>query len=90
MALAKITRPTSVGTLTRPRLFRLLDGGKHKQVSWVWGPPGAGKTTLVASYLTTRNPTLWYQVDEVIPTSRPSFIFLRPSCPDATVGRCRC
>ena len=28
------------------------------------GPPGAGKTTLVASYLTSRNlPCLWYQVD---------------------------
>jgi len=29
------------------------------------GPPGAGKTTLIATYLTSRAiPFLWYQVDE--------------------------
>jgi len=33
-------------------------------VVWVTGPAGAGKTTLVASYLDTRNlPCIWYQVD---------------------------
>jgi tetratricopeptide (TPR) repeat protein len=33
-------------------------------VTLVNGPPGAGKTTLVASYLTSRNlRALWYQVD---------------------------
>jgi LuxR family transcriptional regulator, maltose regulon positive regulatory protein len=65
MAFAKITRPTSVSTLIRPRLFRLLEGGKQKPVTWVWASPGAGKTTLVASYLAARKlRTLWYQIDD--------------------------
>src|SRR5262245_15713145 len=62
MALAKITRPRLGRLLPRPRLFRLLDG--HRPLAWVWGPPGAGKTALVASWTETRRArTLWYQCD---------------------------
>jgi len=65
MALAKTTRPTQTGTLVRPRLVRRLDLAGKKPVTWVWAPPGAGKTTLVASYLAARKTRgLWYQVDE--------------------------
>lgn len=65
MALAKITRPTLATTVPRPRLFRLLDRARRRPVTWVWGPPGAGKTTLVASYLRARKVrSLWYQLDE--------------------------
>src|SRR5262245_24567708 len=66
MALAKTTRPTlAPTTVARPRLFRLLDRARRKPVTWVWGPPGAGKTTLVVSYLQARKVrTLWYQLDE--------------------------
>lgn len=33
-------------------------------VTWVSGPPGCGKTTLVASYIQARKiPCLWYQID---------------------------
>ena len=65
MAFAKITRPTSIATLIRPRLFRWLDHAGKKTITWIWAPPGAGKTTLVASYLATRKlRTIWYQIDE--------------------------
>src|SRR5262245_2024767 len=65
MALAKTTRPTLATTVARPRLFRLLDRAWRRPVTWVWGPPGAGKTTLVASYLRARKArSLWYQLDE--------------------------
>ena len=42
-----------------------MDAGRDYPVTWVAGPPGSGKTTLVASYLDTRKiPCLWYQVDD--------------------------
>ena len=65
MALAKTTVPTLTGTVPRARLFRQLDRARRRPVTWVWAPPGAGKTTLVASYLATRRLRgLWYQLDE--------------------------
>jgi len=65
VSLAKISRPLLKGFLPRKRLFRLLDNARHTPTIWVSGPPGAGKTTLVSSYVETRKiPCLWYQVDE--------------------------
>ncbi len=64
MGLAKITRPQSLRVLTRPRLFHKLDRGRKHSLIWIVGPPGAGKTTLVTSYLKARRlRCLWYQVD---------------------------
>lgn len=64
-SLAKITRPRISGIVPRIRLFNLLDTGREKSVTWISGPGGSGKTTLVASYLDDRKlPCLWYEVDE--------------------------
>ncbi len=61
----KISRPRISGVLPRERLFRLLDESLARPVSWVNGPGGCGKSTLVASYLDSRKlPCLWYQIDE--------------------------
>lgn len=65
ISFAKITRPSAEGILPRRRLFQLLDRARHRPILWVSGPPGSGKTSLVASYLDSRKlPCLWYQVDE--------------------------
>ena len=63
--LAKLLRPQLHRPVARQRLFRLLDRRATHPVLWVSGPPGCGKTTLVASYITSRRlPAAWYRVDE--------------------------
>ena len=62
---AKITRPSAAEIFPRKRLYRILDQSRLKPATFISGPPGSGKTSLVASYLRDRKlPCLWYQMDE--------------------------
>lgn len=62
---AKLIPPTLPVVFHRTRLFRLLDKSKARRLIWITAPAGAGKTTLVASYLKTKRfPVLWYRLDE--------------------------
>src|SRR5262245_4154336 len=59
---AKLVAPGARGLTPRPRLYRALD--RASRAAWVWGPPGAGKTSLLAAYLSARGlPFGWYQID---------------------------
>lgn len=62
--LAKLTPPRLPTILNRGRLYDQLDRSTGASLTWIAAPPGAGKTTLVASYLHTRgHEVLWYRLD---------------------------
>lgn len=61
---AKVSPPRLFDVVARERLFALLDDNRGRPLLWIAAPPGAGKTTLVATWLETRAiPAIWYQVD---------------------------
>lgn len=63
---AKLRMPVALpaALLARDRLFEALDGDGASQAVWVAGPPGAGKTVLVQTWVQARRPVyLWYRVD---------------------------
>ncbi len=65
LSLAKLTRPKTDRALLRERLFARLDEARNSPVVWLSAPAGAGKTTLISSYLDSNDyRSLWYQVDE--------------------------
>ncbi len=53
-AIAKIARPAGSDLLRRDRLFDLMDRARGGQLLWVSAPGGAGKTSLVASWIEAR------------------------------------
>jgi DNA-binding SARP family transcriptional activator len=60
----KISRPRLSRVLERDRVFRWLNEARRHPVIWVSAPAGAGKTTLIASYLEYLHlPCIWYQID---------------------------
>ena len=92
MALAKLTRPKLHQVLPRERLFARLDECRNRPLVWGVGPPGAGKTALVASWLRTRIAsaacgTRWTRA---IATSSTFFHYMGRAAPVLAEARCPC
>ncbi len=65
VSIAKITRPNLHNIYLRDNFFSILDSCLDKPVIWITAPPGAGKTTLISSYIGSRDlGCLWYQIDK--------------------------
>lgn len=62
---AKISPPILPDLIHRERLHRRLESCFRGCATWVGGPAGCGKTSIVASFVRQRQqPCLWYRVDE--------------------------
>jgi ATP/maltotriose-dependent transcriptional regulator MalT len=86
-SLGKTARPRLSGILPRRRLFELLDHGREASSIWVCGPPGCGKTTLVASWLDhAAAPCLWYQLDEGDADVATFFYYLSAAAAERDAG----
>jgi ATP/maltotriose-dependent transcriptional regulator MalT len=63
--IPKISRPSVASSYHRADLHNLLDELSPRPLVIVSGPLGMGKSTLVATYIASRNlPNIWYQVDK--------------------------
>jgi len=86
---AKLDRPRLERVYPRVRLFRALERARTRPLVWVSAPAGAGKTSLVGSYLAhKRERHIWYQVDAgdaAVDAADP--ILLSVSTPNLAPGR---
>ncbi|HYD79878.1 MAG TPA: BTAD domain-containing putative transcriptional regulator [Paucimonas sp.] len=83
---AKLSPPRVHDALPRPRLYARIDALRAQHaVVWLASPPGAGKTTLAASYLRVSAPShfTWFQIDKDDSDPAKFFFFLAEAVRDS-------
>jgi LuxR family maltose regulon positive regulatory protein len=89
--ISKIIRPHPPVSYSREDLYNLLDELISKRLIVISGPPGSGKTNLVASYIENRNVSdIWCRLDkgDNDPTTFFNYlgVALRDARPDSNVA----
>ena len=86
-ASPKVTRPRLSGIVARERLFAQISN-RATPILWISAPPGAGKTTLAASYIEAAKPiALWYQVDSADADPATLFYYMREAAAHAGLAK---
>ena len=81
-ALGRLRKPRLGRVFDRDRLFDELDAHASLPGLWIAGPPGIGKTTLVATYLQARSVAcVWLQLDAGDADPASFVHFLRAAVP---------
>jgi len=71
-------RPRLHAAYARERLFARIDGLRRHPLFWIFGPPGAGKTTLATTYVDARQlATIWVHLDSGDGDPASFFFYLR-------------
>jgi DNA-binding SARP family transcriptional activator len=77
-ARARAARQRLADVYPRAQLFDALDHARARPLTWIAAPAGAGKTTLVASYLAARKlASVWYSFDVRDGDAATFFFYLR-------------
>ncbi len=80
--LAKLSMPILHACVPRERLFARLDVRTSHPIMWICGPAGAGKSSLVASYVESRRlRAAWIHLDAGDKEPGTFFYFLRELLP---------
>jgi LuxR family transcriptional regulator, maltose regulon positive regulatory protein len=78
---AKFIVPQLAVTVPRQRLFAWLDQHEAVPLVWITAAPGMGKTTLMSTYLNSKNiPFVWYRFDQTDTTLNDFFKNLATAC----------
>lgn len=82
---AKINRPVFRNALERKRLFALLDDDGDQTLTWICGPAGFGKTTLISTYISHKKiPAVWYLWDSGDKNPATFYYYLGLACQKET------
>lgn len=85
--ISKFIRPHPPAGYSRADLYNLLDELISKRLIVISGPPGSGKSNLVASYVESRNlPDIWCRMDKGDNDPTTFFNYLSVALRDAKAG----
>jgi ATP/maltotriose-dependent transcriptional regulator MalT/DNA-binding SARP family transcriptional activator len=86
--ISKISQPRLSTVLDRTRLFHRIDKLRENSAVWICGSPGAGKTTLAASYINYHKiPSIWYQMDSADGEAAGFFYYMTQAASNILDGK---